>query len=511
MAEHVVRSSAELQRACSLAQAGTEILVCGGLYDTPSVLKDRRGQPGRPIVFRAADDQWVSGGQAPDPYWGGGLPAQDAPRKPDVTDFAFLLIDKCHHVVIDGLRIGKCWPSILSVKDSSHLQIRNCVLRNGTYAIFAKGEKTSHLLIEDNEWQQDNSPDHDLWFKIDWKRAHGNEKSDGMYRYFNGGFLSTKGIRGKVVVRRNRILDAYNGIRMKVDNPNPHQSPPMNADVYIFDNDFIRIRDNPIEPEVFAYNWHVRHNRLVDCHSWFSFDGVTGGYWYLYGNIGYFLSRQGSADSSAHTMGRVLKLSYQTYPRTVNSERVPVFPWFVFNNSWHLRCPLIGGRNDLSQADGSEGLDFTAHLHFFNNAFEWCDAGRHGPWVCEPIDMIHNFDFSRSVDINFDYNICDRPDYFSYLSALGRAEKHGKLASGPIFDRLANGAFPLAGDSGASRSGWAGCVEVPWGNPAGLRAHDEDGTLNRGAVQGYGLTQAPDLEAQAAALLAEIAPSGLAK
>jgi hypothetical protein len=270
------------------------------------------------------------------------------------------------------------------------------MLRHGTYAIFAKGDGTSHLLIEGNEWQQDDSPGHDLWFKIDWARSHGAENADGMYRHFNGGFLSTKGICGNVVVRHNRILDAYNGIRMKVDNPDPRQDPKLNSNVHIFDNDFIRIRDNPVEPEVFAYNWHIRHNRMLDCHAWFSVDGVGGGYWYYYGNTGDFRSRQGSLSGAGHTMGRVLKLSYQSIPRTINSERVPDFPWFVFNNSWHLRCPVISGGNE-PLLPGGERMVFTEKLNFFNNAFEWCDTAQHGSWIGEYTNLIQEFDFGRSI------------------------------------------------------------------------------------------------------------------
>jgi len=343
MVEHAVHNPAELQQACDAAAAGDEILIFGGTYDTPSVLHKRRGEPGRPIVFRAADERWIDGAQVPDPFWGGTLPSFDAPRKPDVSDFASLLIDDCEHIVVEHLRIANCWPTILLVKDTKFLRVRGCVLRHGTYAIFAKGD-TSHLLIEENEWQQDDSPGHDLWNKIDLRRAHGGEGADGLFRYFNGGFLSAKGIGGNVVVRRNRISDAFNGVRMKADSAYPNQSPRKNAHVHVYDNDFIRIRDNPVEPEVFAYDWHVRHNRLLDCHAWFSFDGVTGGYWYFYGNFGGFRSRQGGAAGGDHTTGRVLKLSYETFPRDMDSERVPAFAWFVFNNSWRLRCPVIAGR-----------------------------------------------------------------------------------------------------------------------------------------------------------------------
>src|SRR5262245_10715597 len=44
----------------------------------------------------------------------------------------------------------------------------------------------------------------------------------------------------------------------------------------------------------------------------FPFDGVAGGYWYYYGNTGVFDSRQGRFHRDHHTMGRVLKLSYET-------------------------------------------------------------------------------------------------------------------------------------------------------------------------------------------------------
>src|SRR5207253_10247584 len=151
------------------------------------------------------------------------------------------------------------------------------------------------LLIEDNEWQQDDSPEHRLWSTRDLERAHVNEGSDGRFRYFNGGFFSSKGIPGKVMLRRSRIMDAFNGIRMKAS-ASPltvERLSTINASVYVYDNDFVRIRDNPIEPEVSAYNWHVRQNRLLDCHAWFSFDGVTGGYWYFYGTTGYSRIRQG--------------------------------------------------------------------------------------------------------------------------------------------------------------------------------------------------------------------------
>jgi hypothetical protein len=311
----LVHDADELGRACAMAQPGDVIGVVPGLYDKASVLH-KRGAADRPIVIRAIGKDWISGGRKPHPRWGGDDPSKDAPRKPRRDDFAFLIIDDCQNIIVDGLMVKDCWPSILFIKDSGLITVRNCQLRDATYAIFAKtdptaGASTRGYLIEGNSWQQDGSADHRLWSRYSWEQAHGGEGSDGRYRYFNGAFVGAKGIEGRVVVRRNLIMDAFNGIRMKADDAT-RDSPDLdpvetNAHVHVYDNDFVRIRDNPIEPEVYALDWHVRLNRLVDCYSWFSFDGVKGGHWYFYGNTGWFQSRQGQPGRAGHTMGRVLK------------------------------------------------------------------------------------------------------------------------------------------------------------------------------------------------------------
>src|SRR5262249_29510021 len=102
MTEYHVRSPGELQAACEKADAGDTILVYGGLYDTPSKLTKRGSAAGPYITIKAADDQWIRGGRKPDPWWGGSHPSADSPGKPVIGDFAFLVIDKCAYVAIDG-------------------------------------------------------------------------------------------------------------------------------------------------------------------------------------------------------------------------------------------------------------------------------------------------------------------------------------------------------------------------------------------------------------------------
>ena len=63
MTQYSVRSSADLQAACDAAQAVDEILVYGGRFTEASKLTRKKGFAHRPIVIRAADDQWISGGR----------------------------------------------------------------------------------------------------------------------------------------------------------------------------------------------------------------------------------------------------------------------------------------------------------------------------------------------------------------------------------------------------------------------------------------------------------------
>ena len=60
MAQYSAQSPVELQRACSIAIPGDVILIYGGLYDTPSIIEKRTGTIDNPIVFKAADDGWIS-------------------------------------------------------------------------------------------------------------------------------------------------------------------------------------------------------------------------------------------------------------------------------------------------------------------------------------------------------------------------------------------------------------------------------------------------------------------
>src|SRR5262245_22036141 len=362
---HPAKNASDFQKACRRAEPGDTITLTPGTYRSSTKLQARSN-----VTILPGAPGWIDGGLTPTPTKDSSL-RSTPPKKPTTEEKAFLIIIDCSDIVLDGLCLKNFWPNIVLIKNSRNITIRNCQMKGGTYAIFAKGKAADDpdddsmgYLIEGNCWQQDDTADHKLWTQFDWAEAHGGEGGEGSRNYFNGAFFGAKAIRGGVIIRGNTITDAYNGIRMKAANerPTPDTLPRLNADVHIYENLFLRIRDNPIEPEYYALDWHVRHNRLIDCHTWFSFDGVGGGYWYFYGNTGGFTSRQGPSADERHTMGRVLKLSYEQLDNPGSgTNTMPTRPWYVFNNSWYLRCPLIGGNNpcgNLQINAANESNDF---------------------------------------------------------------------------------------------------------------------------------------------------------
>ncbi|WP_428926333.1 right-handed parallel beta-helix repeat-containing protein [Marinibacterium sp. SX1] len=446
--------------------------IAPGVHGDQLRIDGLRGHSGNEVIIEPLVPGWIDAARRPDP-------------RADRYDHIFLQLKDCRHVILRNLCLANAWPTGLLMNKCRDITIENCRIRGGTDAIYAKA--TTGLTIRDCHWQQDTSPDHALWHRIDWVEAHGEEGGNNTYAHFNGSFLAGKGL-GNVRVENNVISDAYNGIRTKHD---PTASDALNNDNFVIaGNTFRRIRDNPIEPEHRARNWHIRHNRIIDAHGWLSFDGVRGGHIYIYGNIGRFETRQGQPGSLHHTMGRVLKLSYLSpNPDYASKALSPEMPWYVVNNSFFLRCPLIGGAAaSVNHPDlFAIGPDVTTRLTFANNVFEWCGPQDYDDYTCAWIDLVRHFHKREDDGVVFDGSLTNRGDYLRDVHARHGWETGGIIQAAPLFRDGPGGDLRLAPDSAGLHSGLPLIIETPEG-PA--EVEPGDGGLNRGAWQdGYGLAR----------------------
>ena len=343
----------------------------------PFEIKGLRGRPGAPITFRGMGSPTIlCGARSADPIY---------PLLPAASDFAFFQLFDCEWVVFDNFQVGDCWPCFLFGENVRYLTVRRLAARDSMYLIFVKGENSHHLLVEDNSWQQD--PSRAAWTDLPWNEMHGSEGSEGDYRYLNGGLFGCVEIPGSVIIRRNLITDAYNGVRLCAGRDGATDIHNVNVEVY--DNDFIKLRDNAVEPENSATNWYIHHNRIGDNHAPLSFDGVEGGFWYLFSNRLWFSQACGQA-TDPNSAGKILKIA---------DKREPFGPAFFFNNSLFMRVPFIkkGQTNDF---------------HFFNNIFAFGSPDDFPHCVCPGnLELIGRKFLKKGwvESVTFDYDLTNRP------------------------------------------------------------------------------------------------------
>ena len=466
----------QLADVLALVEPDDVVLLLPGIHTTPAPIAiPRGGEKGKPLVIRGTPGAILDGRRPPNPN---DLQFRNKPNRthqPQMGDWCFFSLFDLEYVVFENLTIRRCWPMAIFTQNCRYITWRNCNVTGGTFAFFARddftrGEESHHFLIEWCSWIQDETPEHKLWLQYEWEDAHGGADGHNGLRYFNGGFFGSGDILGNVVIRNNQISDAYNGVVFWAtkDLKKPENEKEMmrrNHNIFVHDNVFARIRDNPIEPEGHMHDLRVHHNTFFNCHGWFSLDSVAGGFWYFYGNTGYFDSRQGGSTSR---MGKVFKF-YSEGP-------FPIHPVYVFNNSWHLRCPVISGDVDAKHV--------TSKLEFFGNAIEFCKP--QDGVLCTGVDFIENFDFEKS-DASFDYDVSSQAQ-FPWAMQREKQEANGRPAGGPIFTDGQGGDFSLVLGSAAAGAGHAATISLADGSTVKILPQ------NAGVMQGADPISVPALE-----------------
>jgi len=354
----------DVHAAAARLKPGSKLHLGKTRFRTPITVNGKRGSQTNPIVIRGPRATLGSDLDF-DGYREKANKLADAHQKagsfPGVyflADDAALVLKDCQWVIIEDLYFENCWPTAIYLDNCQHIFIRRVSFRGGTFAIGAAGPYTRHLLIEDCDWVQDldshgaadilsirenghtrsdlSPADCALWSKIPWKAVHGERKEDGPVavktdaRAYDGDFFRAWTIAGYVIIRNNIIADAFNGVHL-FNQASLSTKANFARNVVLEDNWFIRVRDNAVEPEDFAWNWTIRRNKFIDCYVPFSFEMQTSGHFYVYGNLGWNIHVPGPKDDT-HASGALFKL-----PEQHRADG----PHYIFNNTWLLRNPIV--------------------------------------------------------------------------------------------------------------------------------------------------------------------------
>jgi hypothetical protein len=427
-----------------------------------------------------------------------------------LADNASLILKNCQWINIENIDFNGCWPTAVYLENCQHITLRGLKITGGTFAIGATGTTTRNILIEDCDWVQDPSGNgweictairdgrtiekelegtpSKLWQDVDWIQVHGERQETGLSvnieddaRAYDGDFFRAWNIAGYVVIKNNIVADAFNGIHF-FNQVAESIVDSCSRNVLIEGNWFIRIRDNAIEPEHFAWNWTIRHNMIVDCYIPFSMQMARSGYFYVYGNVGWNLRKPGP-DEDTHTRGQFFK-----FP----TEHVADGPHYVFNNSWVLRAPL------------AKKMRFANFVHV-NNAIDYYEAD---PSVTAPFGKNFNdpapagsqkeetlkFEgehFTREwrhLGIRFDGDAINHPSFPGALRDAGFPVGTAATGQSPKFTNKVPG-LP----QGLTTNSWIGAVDLTVVRPDGTTATAVDGKLHQvGAWQGNDLIRLED-------------------
>lgn len=340
-AAHALRS---INRAAERAVAGDTILLLRGVYKETIRITGKKGDHDLPVYLIAKDSNVVIDGQAP-------KPAMD-------LEYNWIELTNTAWITFRGISFVNGWTDPIRINNTSYISFQNCRFKGGRKVILATGADTHHVLVEDCSWDQGGEK---LW-TID-KDVRGVDAWLSMHHelmgYYNGTLIDSRASGGSFVIRRNRITNAYNGIRFT-------SRKGYDANIEVYDNDLSNIRDNDFEPEHYAFNLHIYHNRSHNIHKTLSVDDVAGGYIYYYGNVV-------TMDNTPWA-----KKICSGFSKIYGGVDSLTYPLYFFNNSF------------FGYGKGFNAMEHTARmLKHYNNAYYF--AGDDG-WILEYIDPTNAFE-----------------------------------------------------------------------------------------------------------------------
>lgn len=466
-----------LQEAIDRADAGDTVMLVPGVYDTPVVVRNKGRKRGKgagsfdnPLRIVGSAVVTLNGNR--------NLVRPQDHDDFDDNNYAFIKILDSTGVVLENLTIQNVWPAAIYIGDSQEIGIRRVNIHGSTYAIYARTKKkskaVSDLLIEHCAWVQNT----DIWQGIYWDDIH---HPPFPRRELDGDFFRGMNVKGDVVIRRNSINHAFNGVHFFASDAKDGNRPAtVNTNVWVYENTFSFIRDNAVEAERSATNWWIWGNLFYNVHKWLAFEkNCTGGWWNIFSNRGFFDRKPGPPDDP-NNGGAVFKMD-----KAKKSEggRGPVN---VFHNSWYLRSTYIK-RGRLRG------------LKHFNNIVEYPPAEDIPTDAVSPGRKVFGGKFLKewgsSRDYSFRNDLSNKEDYLLQVLGHGGTVAHEQPVRAE-FAEPQDGFFHLYNESPALKISVAVSIKVlpVSADPGQQRSWKLPAEKNLGAVDGvYNPKQGPDI------------------
>lgn len=177
-----------------------------------------------------------------------------------------LTISNSQWVEVEGISFTSTGNQV-SLNKSHFLKFRNNYFDYRTRGISIQGY-SSNILVEGNEFTQSCS------LGKNWSQLKGSTcEGGGVYGSSYGG--------GSYYIRNNYVHDVFNGFYFTDDTAGKW----MNSNIFIYNNIFERVIDDPAEPEGDSFNFYFYNNYMKDTHRMISLTSGGLGKIFVYNNV----------------------------------------------------------------------------------------------------------------------------------------------------------------------------------------------------------------------------------
>jgi hypothetical protein len=355
-----------LTSADAAARPGDLILLASGDYEAPFTVT-KSGAPGKPIIYRAAEQGAAIAGPAP-----GGKRPERGVSATDIADVWF-----------EGLDVRDVDWGIVAHR-SQRIVVRRCHIYNVDYGFTCTdgNAKTRDFFLADNTVEG----------PCTWPRTKGIEDPRGFQ-------ISGAGH----VVCYNRVRGFADGIDT-FGNEESRATDVCNA-IDVYGNEISEMTDDGIETDYSQQNCRFFRNRITNCFQGISEQPVFGGPVYIFRNAIYNIEVE---PFKMHTSGGDITSGFLIFHNTCVKQGLPWLVWTTIrvDNVTTRNNLFVGSPNLVDKTSTTRAMDFSPQMT--NCDFDY-DGFAGGPFQT----------FARWNTVT--YATLDE------LKAKGPVEKHARL------------------------------------------------------------------------------------